>query len=431
MLFNPLPEGTAQRVVDAHKALPWWERGELESDSGIILGCEGGIELAHSKVKLSRILLYAAITPSSTRTAISKEPLTPPRSSSPHPTEIQDVQDDYVPNARIYARLLQNEQSWDHLKEIEDDSISSAANRNSTCRFLSPRIKEESAQSLPSAFASKRRRLDTLFDEATVKQKKARRKGGERIAKEMASRAVVIPPALPATLTRPKTAETVLSRDASNTETRMGRTRKIGLSRYLSLGSGKDSMAPSTRHGSIPERRSGLSRVVSVANIVTHEHVSSPAPEEGNPVEQQNRQALTKIVMAGLRLYGYSSKRDPSQGGSGTDRSQNTADSQGQKRTADDDEYKLLYHQTFKAAAFAFRRHLASTLIGNAVLREMVDRLLEVFCNDPIEETLDYSMTEIVAISSPDCQPNPQGNPFDLKFARPFETAPRQSYGVD
>lgn len=51
-----------------------------------------------------------------------------------------------------------------------------------------------------------------------------------------------------------------------------------------------------------------------------------------------------------------------------------------------DEEYKLIYHQTYKATVFAFRRDIESRDLGKEIegVRDTVDKLLAIFCSDPL-----------------------------------------------
>ncbi|KAI7092136.1 hypothetical protein KC356_g239 [Hortaea werneckii] len=57
------------------------------------------------------------------------------------------------------------------------------------------------------------------------------------------------------------------------------------------------------------------------------------------------------------------------------------------KQALNDEEFKLVYHQVYKGTQFAFRQHIEqSTLQPHAdALREVVDRLLILFCTNPLE----------------------------------------------
>lgn len=56
------------------------------------------------------------------------------------------------------------------------------------------------------------------------------------------------------------------------------------------------------------------------------------------------------------------------------------------------EEYKLIYHTTLKGVLFAFRAHVGAVqfhLDGPCMdkLREVVDRLLSLYCGDPLAVT--------------------------------------------
>lgn len=55
-----------------------------------------------------------------------------------------------------------------------------------------------------------------------------------------------------------------------------------------------------------------------------------------------------------------------------------------------DEEYKLIYHQTFRGATFAFRTHISSSPLQphTETLREVVDKLLALYCSDPLANGL-------------------------------------------
>lgn len=52
----------------------------------------------------------------------------------------------------------------------------------------------------------------------------------------------------------------------------------------------------------------------------------------------------------------------------------------------EDEEYKLVYHQTFKGVVFAFRRQIGTVQLQlqQHELRDTVERFLGLFCEDPL-----------------------------------------------
>ncbi|KAK8152015.1 hypothetical protein BC567DRAFT_239238 [Phyllosticta citribraziliensis] len=101
--------------------------------------------------------------------------------------------------------------------------------------------------------------------------------------------------------------------------------------------------------------------------------------------------------MAGMRMYGLQQRR---RGNKVQPRRASVAvgvDSQQQDEeispedAARDEEYKLVYHQTYRGAVFAMRTHMSTRLLGQHVdqLRDVVDKLLAIFCNDPLRSLAD------------------------------------------
>jgi len=124
--------------------------------------------------------------------------------------------------------------------------------------------------------------------------------------------------------------------------------------------------------------------------------------------------------MAGMRLYGYQQRKKTNivRRGSASPSSGDAEAEQESAEAAKDEEYKLVYHQTYKGAVFAFRRSIASTPLQTQPnkIRDTVDRLLAIFCTDPLA-------APEVAIASPGLTLTPAGHPLmDPNLAKsPFE----------
>ena len=82
----------------------------------------------------------------------------------------------------------------------------------------------------------------------------------------------------------------------------------------------------------------------------------SVAPEEPT-VESRNKEALSRVVMAGMRMYGLQQRRKTkSRRGSvalSHDCNDHISEEQAAQDAVKDEEYKLIYHQTFKGAILA------------------------------------------------------------------------------
>lgn len=83
----------------------------------------------------------------------------------------------------------------------------------------------------------------------------------------------------------------------------------------------------------------------------------------------------TKIFMAGMRLFGFQSKKPGPV-------SQIRLDADLAVDDEAEDEHKLVYHQTYKAASFTFRKYFGIQVIEQEVMREVMDKFLTIFCSD-------------------------------------------------
>ncbi|WPH01199.1 Hypothetical protein R9X50_00403500 [Acrodontium crateriforme] len=223
----------------------------------------------------------------------------------------------------------------------------------------------------------KRKTVTDTFDEATERRQKARRQGGEGVSAAAASKTTDSLPTLKH------------CRSGSGTANGLGnvhvQTRPLSRSPSLS-GSYQIPPLPRTTGSVEPGKRSSSLSLVQAAPALASE-------------ESKNKDLISRIVMAGMRLYGLSQSRARANksrqplatttGGMShaLDASTTSIDSQAETARAKDDEYKLIYHQVFKGVCFAFRTHIHSptlSLHSNA-LRDMVDRLLNIFCSDPLQ----------------------------------------------
>ena len=222
----------------------------------------------------------------------------------------------------------------------------------------------------------KRSSLSSLFEDAKQKRRKLKGRGGESISKAMAE------------IDRPTTRHGLPSSlDQEESETPPMLQARKAVKQSLSRSSSMMSVAnpelprPASRSGALAKgKRSSLHRVESAISPRNSPMLSDV---EGD-YAQRNKAALTKVVMAGMRLHGLQQKKRPGKSSAMEDRP-NTATSTGDTTPFDaEDEFKLVYHQTFKAAMFAFRRHFNVQAISQGIMRDIVDRILSLFCSDPL-----------------------------------------------
>jgi hypothetical protein len=93
-------------------------------------------------------------------------------------------------------------------------------------------------------------------------------------------------------------------------------------------------------------KRSTLSQVATV-----------PLQSEEPTTESRNKEALSRVVMAAMRMHGLQQrKKTRSRRASvapGGEESQSLSEEAEAEEPAKDEEFKLMYHQTYKGAAFA------------------------------------------------------------------------------
>ncbi|KAK4550813.1 hypothetical protein LTR36_000393 [Oleoguttula mirabilis] len=212
----------------------------------------------------------------------------------------------------------------------------------------------------------KRKTVNETFDEAAERRKKARRKGGEGVSAAAASKTDGVLPGLKH------------RRSASGAGTHNVPLQTRPLSRSPSVASSRPTTA---RAPSEAPKRSSLSRVQSI-----------PCIPEDDSIETKNKDIISRIVMAGMRLYGVSQTKARKSRASSTVASPaiEVTFEQREAERLKDEEYKLTYHQVFKGTCFAFRGHMSTAPLQphTEALRETVDRLLAIFCNDPLEAGL-------------------------------------------
>ncbi|KAL8762954.1 MAG: hypothetical protein Q9194_007450, partial [Teloschistes cf. exilis] len=305
----------------------WQERPGGQFEHGILLGVDNGQhEPIDAGLDITEILLYAA---SSETLHGHPLPLTPPRSSSP--THVHGT-DRKKPSTRLYALPLSSH-TFRTISQspIAHDSDSIAPEDGYHLPFPSepPVVQPENTK------ARKRAKIEILFHDASQNRRAQKKRGGEGVAKAMAGLDGRIPMPLPS----PAPLELTQA-------TKKTAPKRVVFSRASATGS---LIQP-------PPIEKPISRPQASQRptLTTTHHRSSLSLVET---------ALSRIIMAGMRMYGlqphHNHQRRKSLATSSHDaqaqiQSQTTTTSS--SISADQEEYKAIYHQTFKAAAFVFRR---------------------------------------------------------------------------
>ncbi|KAL8823717.1 MAG: hypothetical protein Q9191_005610 [Dirinaria sp. TL-2023a] len=370
---------------------PWWERPQRQSDLGILVKTEEDLSdtdtASLTAPRATELLFYAAALP---RPNIEGLP-TPPRSSSPIQSQFDaSSRSDVGQQLRLYALPIS------HNVDLKGGLRSSSVSSICPGEGGSPTLQQRGLDPAHRPSSPKRRKLSNVFDSATQQRRRLKGHGGERISKAMAlasdSSISNSNPALPPS---EMTAPSIEQRDESAHSYNPDRP---SLSRATSIASlpSVEPPQPGSRQSSFaPNKRSSLYRVESVASGMRSPSLTA---DSENSIEQQNRTSLSRTVMAGMRIYGLQQRKSPAK----------PSDAPPDTRP-EEEEYKLIYHQTFKAASFVFRSQFSLKQVPPDVVREVVDRLLSMFCTDPLSKSVEENTTH--TFGSQDAEK--RLNPFD------------------
>ncbi|KAL8894245.1 MAG: hypothetical protein Q9207_008529 [Kuettlingeria erythrocarpa] len=365
----------------------WWGTSGRRSRHGILLGVKGDHgQTGKTGPTITEVLLYAAATKSPQHLYA---PPSPPAWSSPGKEGHLSTEESSL---RLFALPLSSKILED-LEQIPEDPR--VALKLSDDGFYYLPTPPNCQPSLQDYHAPKRPKIETLFNDAAQNRRQQKKRGGEGMAKAMAEMGNNLAmPALPSPAL-PQPVQTKARRPAASA----GRAQ---LSRALTTGSvvslsdiqpvprASDSRRSTITNG----QRSSLHRVTSALSPAIQNN-SSPVPEDGNDIEKQNKNVLSRIVMTGMRVYGFQPQRKKSISNLADTQSQLLASLDGSTSIGADgrqDEYKAVYHQTFKATSFVFRKCWADKLVSQDLLRDTVDSFLGKFCQDPFAElTFDAS----------------------------------------
>lgn len=341
-------------------SMPWWSHLGKQSDHGILVKVEENADVERaSGSQITEVLFYASV-----KTGPAALP-TLPASSSPAPRgeSLQDYVPDDTQDVKVYALPLNSK----IFRQAE--RAGGLASPPSEACFLPYGFDQILGTQIA---AQKRQSLSSLFEDATQKRRKLKGRGGERISRAMANIDSPSQHGLPQDMKREE-------RETPSSPPK-GHAPRESLSRASTVAS-----LPSVEFARPPSwgaltngKRSSLHRVESAI----WPRDSPTLSDTDSSYAQQNKAALVKVVMAGMRLHGLQQRKRhtkdelPWTGTSTVDPPEG------------EDVYKLVYHQAFKAATFTFRRQLTAQIISQEVMREVVDRLLTLFCTDPLAKDL-------------------------------------------
>ncbi|KAK1064832.1 hypothetical protein LTR74_008405 [Friedmanniomyces endolithicus] len=323
-------------LLASHNATPqWWQNATPDSPLGVLAAVDDSqLGAREGKPQVTEILFYASRDP---------QPAQSPQTSP-------------IPLFSVRALLLSSDLL---VRAAEPTSPSSPKEyEEETDGIFLPLPTSATVEIINEPPVRKRKSVNETFDDAAERRKKARRKGGEGVA---AAAAVKTESSIPSLKHR---------RTVSISDSQANPPGIRPLSRSPSVASSRPTTAGAAKHSS-------LSRVQSISGTSTEDSV-----------EDKNKSIISRVVMAGMRLYGLTQSKKPRLRASSTALSPAIEgclepDVADQRR---DEEYKLMYHQVFKGTCFAYRVHMpASSLQPHTeALRGTVDGILDIFCNDPL-----------------------------------------------
>lgn len=343
---------------------PWWSRVGGQSENGILLKVKTENEEEHGiRNSITEMLLYAADT--KTDTALP----TPPASSPPAPSDedIADAMDQGEKTVKVYALPLCSTIIGRAKLSIENYLQTQIELQSPGQACFLPHTHDTARVTQPAP--QNRQSISTLFEDATKKRRKLKGRGGESVSQAMAG------------IDRPPSQHGLPEKQEAP-QLHPNDLRRKSLSRASSITPvpGPDYSRPASHSDPLTHgKRSSLHRVESV---VSPRDSPGLLDSDGSHA-QQNKAALTKVIMAAMRLHGLQQKKKPASKPQLPGQAMLHTETSAAAIQAED-EYKLVYHQTFKAATFTFRKHLNAKTIPQDAMRDAVDQLLIMFCTDPM-----------------------------------------------
>ncbi len=291
---------------------------------------EGGKEGCQERPRITEILFYASVL--SAKSGAEGFP-TPP-SSSPSGLHTSTPHTENTTTRKTELRI--------HALPLSSDLLYHSS--LTPIHTNDEPLKEDEARFLPPQFPSppvsepsplkKSARVATLFDDATERRKKARRKGGDMVAKTVATvegseQAIDVP-------SSKKISVGQEFADAGSQQKQSHTTHEM--SSLISTSEQDPATSKTQKRLPTEQRKSTLSRVASNTS-------SQPKPPNSKDpsIEARNKGLLSRIIMAGMRIYGLQQRKRVIKP---TTQTEHPTD-------PESDEYKLIYHQTFKGSYFA------------------------------------------------------------------------------
>ena len=359
------------------QSIPWRD--------GILLGVHQCDDIEEGPTPaITEVLLYASAASSTSQDVHA--PPTPPASSSPGPDgqELEtslDIRIYALPlSSRIYSTL---EQAPSVLQVDPDPSDQDFYYLPSPTEAI-PHHEDEDHIS-EGYLNAIRPKIDSLFEDARQKRRLHKKRGGERMAMAMAAmdHRMSLPAVSSSSSDLPPDILDPNQPQKNKVPTARSRLSRASTTGCINLPPSTDPSTPRPQTSYCPTSskclRSSLYRAGNIHPPSLDTRSSETPEDSNNAIEQQNKTSLSRIIMAGMGMYGFQQPRKKSM--SALDMQSQLSGNTGAAPT-EQDEYKAVYHQTFKAAAFTFRNCWTIRSISQEVMRDTVDVFLARFCGD-------------------------------------------------
>ena len=382
-------KSTSQWLKDKLLGGVWLEEDDLDKFQsvqcpvGLLVGVEGTRKT--SGLTTSDFLVYGVLS----STTSFERPPTPPISSS----------SEYPENAPVSRQEL----------KIYASPLSASVITKAHALPTPPRNPDgigddaQFAEFLPDlrSPSPKRKRVASLFESVAQHHRRVRQKGGEAVAQIMApshsqSSQQLQPPKIKRESEEPTLP--ALDRIASH------RQRSMSIGGNLKLSESRPSSSRGHVRGLVsrkntptPFLESSMKREYSPAlgpSDVKPEFSSTP-PKPAETVLSENKNTITRTILTCMRLYGFnrpSTRSGTKHTDEGPDPRPPIAD--GTASTIEEDEFKAMYHASYRASTFALRKYLKDPFVngeGEKVSPPLlekkkamgyIDEFLRLFCEE-------------------------------------------------
>ena len=342
-----LHESTASS--DSHSSqisgAPWYETSQIQSNVGILVRVHQNPERP-VRPRVTELLFYALrnveLATARLRTPLLDSPQ--PRALVDRGGDEQDSADDPVNPVSLYALPLSSDLLYTSSKLLESPALPPGDARSQP-------HSEAEAKREPSP--RKQDRLNDIFDEAAHRRKRTRGQGGRSIS--LAASRNVNSPTFPQLHAPDGRGSVKIDEDTRS---------QLSFSNVI----------PSVEALTTADERP------SVSLAGTSESFNDTS------IESRNKQAVSRTVMAGMRMHGLQQSKlygKKTKGQKGQE--SHEADTQS---PAEETEFKAVYHQTYKGTLFAFVRSSAVSAQDFTNVDDSEEMSSERYCGATASERL-------------------------------------------